>query len=154
MSDYWQEQRYLDAHYALHGREPGEPEPRPKPVRILITGSREFTSVHLMRTALRAIRDEHGAQVTIVHGNARGADRLAASIAQAWGMPTEAHEADWTNLGRKAGIVRNAEMVRDGADLCLAFLVANLPCTGTRDCMRRAELAGIPVRVFEQGTPQ
>lgn len=152
MTDYWQEERYRAMHLHLHGHLPDEPAPQPKTTRILVTGSREFTSVHLVRTALRAIRDEHGDQVTIVHGDARGADRLAARIAQAWGMATEAWAADWANLGRKAGIVRNAEMVCGGADLCLAFLVADLPCTGTRDCMRRAERAGIPVRVFEQRT--
>lgn len=151
MSDYWQEQRYLAAHYALHGHEVDDPEPQPHPVRVLVTGSREFTSVHLARTALRTVIEEHGTAATIVHGDARGADRIAARIAEAWGMATEARPADWANLGRKAGVVRNAEMVRDGADLCLVFLVAGLPCVGTRDCMRRAERAGIPVRVYEQG---
>lgn len=171
MSDYWQEERYRAMHLHLHGRLPDEPAPQPKPARILITGSREFTSVHLMRTALRAVRDEYGMAATVVHGNARGADRLAASIAQAWGMPTEAHEADWAAPCRAecshgsrrrrrdgstycpaAGDYRNQGMVDAGAGRCLAFLVADLPCKGTRDCMRRAERAGIPVRVFEQRT--
>lgn len=61
--------------------------------------------------------------------------------------------ADWANLGRKAGIVRNQEMVRDGADLCLVFLMSGAENRGTKDCWSRAERAGIPVRVFTQEAP-
>jgi hypothetical protein len=149
LSDYWHEQRYDDAFFAIHSRMPGEP--KPKPTRILITGSRDYTSVHAMRTVLRAILDEHGQHAVIVHGDARGADRLAAQIAEAFGMKTEPWPADWDRRGKAAGFIRNQAMVDAGADLCLAFLVAGLPCKGTRDCAHRAEKAGIPVRWHTQG---
>jgi hypothetical protein len=121
--------------------------------RILITGSRELTDAALVSEALAAAVADFGPGATVVHGVARGADILADRAARALGLKVERRPADWANLGRKAGIVRNAEMVRDGADVVLAFLVADLPCTGTRDAMRRAEAAGIPVRVFEQEAP-
>lgn len=85
--------------------------------------------------------------VTLVHGKARGADQMAEAIAIELGWDVEAHAAEWTKYGRAAGSLRNQAMVNAGADICLAF---PLPSSiGTRDCIRRAEIAGIPVRVIE-----
>lgn len=122
--------------------------------RVLITGSRDYTSVHAMRAVLRQILDEHGHAVTLVHGGARGADRLAAGIAEAWGWQVETWPADWDRYGKRAGLLRNQAMVDAGADLALAFLVplSVSPCKGTRDCARRAKAAGIPVRWYTQET--
>lgn len=117
-------------------------------MRILVTGSREWSSVLRMRTIIRGILNEYGNDVMIVHGDARGADRLAAQIAAYWGAKTEAHPADWKQHGKAAGFIRNQQMVNAGADLALAFFVVGAPCRGTRDCQRRAVAAGIPVRTF------
>lgn len=119
--------------------------------RILVTGSRLLTDAELVSRALAEAVADHGADLVIVHGAARGADTVADRAARGLGLKVEPRPADWASLGRRAGVARNAEMVRDGADLVLAFLVAGEPCRGTRDCMRRAQAAGIPVRVYEQG---
>lgn len=125
-------------------------------VRILVTGSREFTDRNLvmgaMYDALRAASEGErlSARVTVVHGAARGADRLAAFVATKWGWATEAHPAEWARDSKAAGFMRNQRMVDAGADICIALLVKGLPCRGTRDCARRAERAGIPVLMFEQ----
>lgn len=119
--------------------------------RILVTGSRSWTDVHRMRTIIRDVLDEYSTDITLVHGNARGADRLAAQIAEGWGAKTEAHPAGWDANGKAAGFIRNQAMVDAGADLCLVFLVADAACRGTKDCWRRADRAGIPCRVYESG---
>ena len=118
--------------------------------RVLIIGSRAFNSVHTARRAIREVIAEFGTDVTIVHGDARGADRLCAQIGAYWGLKTEAHPADWSQ-GKRAGFIRNQEMVDLGADLALAFLVAGEPCRGTRHAASRAEAAKIPVRWYTQG---
>lgn len=132
-------------------------------MRILITGSRDWTNRHAIEMALwRAVRWQKGqdaSAVTVVHGKCRtGADALAHQVASLAGMAVEPHPADWKQFGRRAGFARNAEMVRLGADLCLAFV---RPCSdphcprprphgshGATGCALLAERAGIKVWYF------
>ena len=86
----------------------------------------------------------------LVHGGARGADRLAAQMAEHYEMKTESHPANWDRDGIAAGLIRNQHMVDLGADLAVVFLVDGLPCKGTRDCLRRIEKAEIPYRKYYQ----
>ena len=144
MSDYWQQQRHDDAYYALYGRLPG------RAARILVTGSREFRDADLARRALTEAAAGLPGKLTVVHGAARGADRLVAGLARDAGYRVEAWPADWELHGRAAGPIRNQAMVNAGAAVCIALLVEGEPCRGTKDCARRAEAAGIPVRWYIQ----
>jgi hypothetical protein len=85
-------------------------------------------------------------ECTLIHGNARGADTMAAEIATALKMNVETYPARWDIYGRGAGPIRNQEMVDSGAGICLAFLVPG--SIGTADCVKRAEKAGIPVMKY------
>lgn len=116
-------------------------------VRLLVTGSREWTEYWTMRRELwRALQQMPGA--TLVHGACRGADLMAHGIWNEWNLPTEAHPADWA-LGKAAGMVRNRAMVDGGADLCLAFLLPG--SVGTVRCAAMAKNAGIPVeRIYPE----
>jgi hypothetical protein len=120
--------------------------------RILITGSREWADKDAVRRALgngiaqvlcTVDWEDHADLITVVHGDARGADRIAAQIASEMGCEVEPHPADWNTYGRSAGHRRNAEMVALGADICLAFPIGE--SRGTRGCMALAAKAGIPV---------
>ena len=119
--------------------------------RILVTGSRDWTD---RATILNAISDAYRDlgcpnEVVLVQGECHlgGADEIAADICRAWGWPVEGHPAEMGPAGRVLGPKRNAEMVAMGADICLAF---PLPSSrGTKNCMRLAREAGIPVRVYE-----
>lgn len=125
-------------------------------VRILITGSRCLNDYDLVHQAIADAVAELGPDAVVVHGNCKrrdgapGADQLADRAARVLGLKPEPHSARWRTEGRAAGPLRNQRMVDLGADLCLVFLVAGLANVGTKDCWRRAERAGIPVRVFEQ----
>lgn len=119
-------------------------------LRILITGSRTWADRDVIRAALvEAGRsaDVHPQDVTVVHGGARGADRIAGEIAREFGCTVEIHAADWDKHGKSAGHRRNAEMIRAGADMVLAFPLGE--SRGTRGCVALAEAAGIPVVVHE-----
>lgn len=108
--------------------------------RILVTGSRRWTDVHRVRRMLAVIRALYPCAV-LVHGDCRGADRIAAGIWRSWGLPTEAHPANWSRHHNAAGPLRNRHMVNLGADLCVAFLRPD--SRGSVHCARLAERAGI-----------
>jgi hypothetical protein len=119
-------------------------------VRILVTGSREFTSELLAYAIVYDLMDEFGKDIVLVHGNARGADKLMAYSAGLLDLETESHPADWEKHGKAAGFIRNKEMVDAGAEVCIALLVDGEPCRGTRHCAGLAEETGIPVRWYTQ----
>ena len=122
------------------------------PYRILVTGSREFSDYTTICLELGAVMKRLIAtegtcpDVIVVHGAAKGADTLAERAARAFGMGTEPHPADWDGYGRRAGFIRNAEMVSLGADLALAFYKQGAGNKGTDHCAKLAEKAGIPTR--------
>ncbi|GAA4928865.1 hypothetical protein GCM10023224_05250 [Streptomonospora halophila] len=108
-------------------------------MRIIVTGGRDYGDAD---TVERALRGHLPGPHTIVHGGAPGADRLAHSVARGLDWELEPHPADWERHGRAAGPIRNVEMARAGADLCIAFPGGR----GTADMVARAEAAGTPVR--------
>lgn len=108
--------------------------------RILVTGSRTWDDPAPIRAALEHWRQQLPGAV-LVHGNARGADRIAADIWHSWGLTTEAHPADWDRFGRAAGPARNQAMVAAGAAVCLAFIRDASP--GATGCAKLAEAASI-----------
>ncbi len=115
--------------------------------RVLITGSRDWANPQTIMAALKDARDELG-NFTLVSGACpTGADRMAENAAQGLGMPVERHPARWNELGKRAGFVRNAEMVNLGADVCLAFIKNN--SKGATHTANLAERAGIPTFRYE-----
>lgn len=125
--------------------------------RILITGSREWPSSEFVDNALRtAVTSvfkgmewfEGEVSVTIVHGDAIGADKMADLAARKMAalginVVAEPHPANWGKYGKRAGYVRNQEMVDAGANVCIAFIYQE--SRGATMCAGLAEKAGIPV---------
>jgi hypothetical protein len=120
-------------------------------VRILVTGSRTWTAITLLRDVLASVRENYPTAV-LVHGGARGVDQAAAAIWAGWNLPTEAHPAEWTSHGRAAGFVRNQAMVDLGATVCLAFIRDR--SRGAEHCAARAEAADIPTRRIREETTE
>lgn len=118
-------------------------------MRVLVCGGREFGKGNLIETldfvdeVLRSIPRT----AILVHGDARGADRIASRLWRNRGLQDEPHPADWAKNGRSAGPIRNQEMLDTGIDLVIAFPGG----AGTADCVRRARRAGI--KVHEPGYP-
>lgn len=118
-------------------------------MRVLITGSRDWDDRSilaqvLLNAEMTAI-PEHGrlAKMLLVSGACpTGADRIAEEYAEEWGWKIERHPADWDQYGKRAGFLRNSEMVHLGADVCLAFIKNE--SRGASMTARLAEEAGIP----------
>jgi hypothetical protein len=122
-------------------------------MKILVTGSRDWTDEEAIRKALvrAAVAAPTLADVTVIHGAAKGADEIASRLAQGMGMTVVAYPAEWRKYKDAAGPIRNLVMlVKEHADrrnppidLCLAF---PLPSSrGTRHMMTYAKAAGILV---------
>ena len=119
-------------------------------MRVLVTGSRDWDDYDAVEKALFNIEEDWTTLPTLVSGGCpTGADRMAEGIASNLRWDLEVYPADWEAYGRRAGFVRNAEMVKLGADVCLAFIKGNSRgATMTADL---AEKAGIPVIRFTKG---
>lgn len=111
--------------------------------RLLVTGSREGWAYGDLYDALMSAAEalSDGVGPILVHGAARGVDSMAMDLWIRLGWDHESHPANWFAYGKRAGPLRNTEMVNLGADLCVAFIASN--SRGTIDCADKAEAAGI-----------
>jgi hypothetical protein len=127
-------------------------------MRLLVCGSRTWTDRTRLWQVLDRLVSDHGdgQVVTVMEGDARGADRLAGQLARERGWRLERYPADWRGDGRAAGFRRNARMLQQGRpDLVVAFTVGPLQeSRGTADMVRRARAAGVPVQVVTSDHPE
>lgn len=120
--------------------------------RLLITASREWKDIALMRMGFSLavlLFNVPPALITVVHGNARGGDRMAEGIAIVYGMGYERNPVtseQWRRDSRNAGHNRNGVMIAKGADLVLAFALSWW--SGTGNCARQARQARLTVVDF------
>lgn len=119
-------------------------------MRVLVCGCRDWTDRRVVFDALDDIAEVIANHpLTIVHGAATGADRLADEWAESRCVAADRHPADWKQHGRAAGMIRNREMADIGADLCIAFWDGKSP--GTANMIAEATRHGIPVRIVPEG---
>lgn len=114
-------------------------------MRILVCGSRHFNDYDLLKKTL----DDFSID-TIIHGDARGADRLSGRYGEENNIPVLRFPALWDLHGKRAGPIRNAQMLREGnPDYVIAFLAPD--SRGTKNMIDQAEKAGILVEVISIG---
>jgi YspA, cpYpsA-related SLOG family len=118
-------------------------------MRILIAGDRHWRCDELAEQVLNRLLARYGPGIIVVHGGAPGVDQSFAVAGTELGITLEPHLADWKGLDNVAGPMRNREMVQSGADLCLALHRTLATSKGTKDCVRQALAAGIPVYLIE-----
>lgn len=109
-------------------------------MRILVTGGRDFNDRNLLQSTLNKLHSNY-CFTLLIHGNARGADRLAGKWAEDRGINVLSCPADWERHGRAAGCIRNRRMLREGPDLVVGFPGGK----GTRNMIEIATRAGIDV---------
>ena len=119
--------------------------------RVLVTGSRKWSDADAIVRELEIVQAHEGERVVLVSGNCEGADKMAEEVAIKYGWLIERHPADWKTHGKRAGFVRNAEMVKLGADYCLAFIQDE--SAGATNTVVKARIAEIPTKVVARVTP-
>ncbi|BCP56271.1 hypothetical protein K32_48880 [Kaistia sp. 32K] len=109
-------------------------------MKLLVCGGRDFMDRNIVFEVLDGVHAKRRIEV-IIHGCARGADRLAGQWAKARGVLCAEVEAHWAAHGKGAGPRRNRAMLSLGPDGVVAFPGGD----GTLNMIRIAEEAGIKV---------
>lgn len=110
-------------------------------MRILVFGGRDYLDRDHFFATLDRCHFVHP-DMEVISGMARGADKLAFEWAHARGVKCHEFPADWNKYGKRAGPIRNQQMLDEGKpDAGVAFPGGN----GTRDMFTRLTNAGIPV---------
>jgi len=110
---------------------------------VLVCGGRDFSDQQYMWALLEREHAKHKF-ARVIHGAARGADRMSGEWACQSGIPVTTFPADWAKHGKRAGPIRNQQMLDEGKpDLVIAFPGG----AGTADMVRRAKAAAVPTVV-------
>lgn len=112
--------------------------------RILITASRDWDDWDTIVKTLDEYSD-HDDVILVSGACPTGGDAMCELYAADLGWKVERHPAEWDKYGKRAGYIRNAEMVKLGADYCLAFIKDG--SKGATMTKEMAEKAGI--KTFE-----
>lgn len=121
-------------------------------MRILICGDRYWADASAIeRELLKVIVGVDISTITIIHGCASGADCLGGMVAKRLGLKVDEYPADWKQFGRRAGPIRNSQMLNEGKpDLVLAFHPNIELSRGTGHMVLISRKAGVEVRVFDR----
>jgi len=85
---------------------------------------------------------------TIIHGNCRGADKIAGRLGKIRGHRVIPMDAEWSKYRWGAGPIRNKRMLDSHkVDLVVAFHDDLSRSKGTADMIGQAEARGIPTEV-------
>ncbi len=113
--------------------------------RVIIAGGRDFDDFERLHEVCNRLLD---ADVTVISGNARGADTLGEQYAEAhepFGMQLEKYPADWDKHKKAAGHIRNHQMslIADGL---IAFW--DDKSKGTKNMIEQAHKAQLETHVY------
>lgn len=109
--------------------------------RMLITGSRNWTDKDIIHKDISAARAF--SKLIVVHGDCpTGADNIAKLYCIEHGIEQELHPADWKKFGKRAGFVRNREMVYSGVNMVFAYIKDN--SAGASMTLDMARSLGVP----------
>jgi hypothetical protein len=85
---------------------------------VVICGDRNWSNRGVIEREVNLLDKD----VTVVHGDCRGADRIGGSVALERGFKVVAFPANWAEHGRAAGPIRNRKMLtEENPFLVLAF---------------------------------
>lgn len=110
-------------------------------MKVLVCGGRNFIGRTLLDSVLDFCHKEYNI-TCVIQGEARGADSLAKAWAVENKISTKNFPAHWEKFGKKAGYIRNKQMLVEGKpDLVIAFSGG----AGTANMIRLAKEANIEV---------
>ncbi len=121
-------------------------------MRLLVCGDRNWDEPERVEDAILFTWAEydHSEYFLVISGGARGADTHAREACEKHGITFLEFPAEWDKHGRKAGPIRNQQMIDEGEPMqALAFHHDLAKSKGTKDMVRRLNLNNIPVAIFD-----
>ena len=112
-------------------------------MRVIIAGGRDFNDYQLLKDKVNYYMS-NASDVTVICGEANGADSLGKRLAKENGWSVKSFHAKWDLYGKSAGYIRNKEMA-DNTDVLIAFWDGK--SKGTANMIEIAKKKGIPIRV-------
>ena len=113
-------------------------------MKVIVCGGRDFEDHKLLNETLDEIHERMDISC-VVHGDARGADRMAAMWAHRKKIRVVPYPADWNTYGNSAGPIRNTQMLKEeNPDMVIAFPGG----TGTNHMRQISEEANVHVMVI------
>lgn len=113
-------------------------------MKILVCGDRHWIDYDMIYNELGKFPSD----ILVITGGAAGADSLADLAASSQGKLHIIYEADWKTYGRKAGPIRNSEMLGERPNMVLAFHDDIDNSRGTKDMVNKARQKLIPVKIY------
>ncbi len=111
-------------------------------MRVLVCGGRDCQDPLYVENTLDRLLAARGPFRQLIHGGARGADRMAGKWARDHGVLEWDFLPEWHRVGASYGLSRNQRMIAEGApDLVVAFPGGS----GTDSMCELARAAGIEV---------
>ena len=111
-------------------------------MRVLVCGGRDLRDAELVESTLDSLLAARGPFERLIHGGARGVDRLAGAWARKNGVLEWDFLPEWHRAGTHDGAVRNQRMINEALpELVIAFPGGD----GTADMVERAKAAGIEI---------
>lgn len=109
-------------------------------MKLLVCGGRTYNDKDRLFKELDSYEGVH----EICHGGASGADVLAGAWAISRGIPCRVYPADWKRYGKRAGPLRNEEMLTDFRPDCVVAFPGG---RGTLNMIALAHKAGVRVDI-------
>lgn len=104
--------------------------------RVIIAGGRDFDDYQLLKATMDKLLCNITDEITVVCGQAKGADTLGEQYAMEKGYTIDYYPAQWKLYGKRAGYLRNEQMAQN-ADALAAFW--NGESRGTKNMIELAK---------------
>lgn len=112
--------------------------------RVIIAGGRDFNDYPLLKETMDKLLVNITDEITVLCGQAKGADTLGEQYAKENGYTVSYYPADWEQYGKRAGYLRNEQMAQN-SDALVAFW--NGKSRGTKHMIGLAIQYGLKVRI-------
>ncbi len=114
-------------------------------INLGIVGGRDYTNYDKFKEIVDAYINEIGRPNIIVSGGAKGVDTMAEKYSLEYNIPIAIFSPEWDKYGKKAGIIRNTDIVKNSTHI---LALPTEQSKGTYDTIRKTEKLGKILRVI------